>query len=133
MNKSAVSIVEQGGFVLCVWNQRFNGWTLPGGKVEVGESIEECQARELMEETDMCTRLAVLVYRGEHTHKLGTFMVSVFEVEAFGEPRGVEINCPVTWMTREDLIRQSPFGDFYQRFIGKQGVQHGTSSPPPAP
>lgn len=131
MNKAATSLVEQGGFVLCVWNQRFNGWTLPGGKVENGESIEDCQARELSEETDMCTRSRVLIYRGEHENKLGTFMVSVYEVDAYGDARGVEPGCPVTWMTREDLIRQSPFGDFYSRFLGKEEKSHA-SSPPPA-
>lgn len=131
MNKSACSIVEQGGFVLCVWNQRFNGWTLPGGKVENGESLEECQARELREETDMLTRSQTLVYRGEHVNKLGTFMVSVYEVEAYGDARGVEPGCPISWITRQDLINMSPFGDFYQRFLIKEGVTHESSTPPP--
>src|SRR5208337_2707287 len=48
MNRAAVSYVERSdGRILCVWNSRYGGWTLPGGKVEEGETVEAAQAREL--------------------------------------------------------------------------------------
>ena len=41
MNRAAVSYVERSdGRILCVWNSRYGGWTLPGGKVEEGETVE---------------------------------------------------------------------------------------------
>ncbi len=52
--KVAVAIIERGGKVLAC--QRKQGaryelkWEFPGGKVEPGESVEECLRRELHEE-----------------------------------------------------------------------------------
>jgi len=40
VNRAAVSYVErEDGRILCVWNSRYGGWALPGGKVEEGETV----------------------------------------------------------------------------------------------
>ena len=63
---AAVSVVEKDDKVLCVWNMRYQGWSLPGGMMEEGESAEAAQQRELEEETGLLTKSAVKVFVGEH-------------------------------------------------------------------
>ncbi len=43
--------------VLVVHRPRYDDWTLPKGKVDPGESLEECALREVSEETGLGCRL----------------------------------------------------------------------------
>lgn len=118
---AAVSMVERpDGKLLCVWNRRYNGWSLPGGMVEKGETVLAAQSRELAEETGLTTLKAVSIFEGEHGLKAETAartgrasIVHVFRVEAEGLAREMEDGCPVTWLSREEFVTQSPFGTFY--------------------
>lgn len=121
--RAAVSLVERAdGRMLCVWNRRYQGWSLPGGMVEDGETIEEAQRRELVEECGLETIEALQVFEGEHglatqaEERPGrASVVHVFRVKSAGRPQAVERDCPIDWLTREDFVRRSPFGPFYRR------------------
>jgi ADP-ribose pyrophosphatase YjhB (NUDIX family) len=119
--KAAVSLVERDdGRMLCVWNQRYNGWSLPGGMVEPNESVEAGQERELKEETGLQTIARTLVFDGEHgiktAHARGrASRVYLFRIVAHGEPRQVESGCPIAWKTRTEFLAESPFAMFYER------------------
>ena len=49
----------RGTEVLIIHRKRYDDWTLPKGKVEVGESVPACAVREVREETGVTIRLSV--------------------------------------------------------------------------
>jgi ADP-ribose pyrophosphatase YjhB (NUDIX family) len=127
---AAVSLVEDpDGRVLCVWNARYRGWSLPGGKVETGETAEQAQERELREETGCGTRSRRLVFDGEHGIKAAiergrASRVKVFRVVVEGEPRQMEEGCPVCWKTRQEFLAESPFAPLYTTVFAQVPAPH---------
>jgi 8-oxo-dGTP diphosphatase len=68
------AVVEQEGRVLLVRRGRepLKGhWTLPGGVLEVGESLTEGVAREVMEETGLVVETVELVELVDRIHREG--------------------------------------------------------------
>ncbi|HET9561549.1 MAG TPA: NUDIX domain-containing protein, partial [Propionibacteriaceae bacterium] len=49
----------RGTEVLIIHRKRYDDWTLPKGKLEVGESLPACAVREVREETGVTIRLSV--------------------------------------------------------------------------
>ncbi len=71
MMRAVASLVSRGPEYLVVWSQRFQNWSLPGGKLE---------------------------------------------------PFEAEKGSPVTWLTRDELVAQSPYREFYScMFVTLEG------------
>jgi 8-oxo-dGTP diphosphatase len=64
------------------------GWAIPGGFVDIGESLEDAAAREAKEETDLAVALTRLlgVYSDPHRDIRGHTVSAVYIAEANGEP-----------------------------------------------
>lgn len=110
--------------LLCVWNKRYGGWTLPGGKIDEYESPADAQKRELWEETGLKTQEAILMYSaptGEVAlpdDKGGT--VHLYRVTPFpGEPVAKEHEAPIGWFTHDYFLKVTPFREYFLRAFGR--------------
>jgi len=65
------------------------GWALPGGFVDVGETLEQAAQREALEETSLEVELRVLLgcYSNPGRDPRGHTVSAVYVAQARGEPR----------------------------------------------
>lgn len=126
MRRASCAWVRQGNSVLLVWNQRFQGWCLPGGKAEPGETPAMTMRRELLEETEV----KAIQWRKEPIYVAPgnidlDMEVSVFEVTQWRGKKAsrfdtwtTEPGCPVWWTDTEKLVSEkNPFAAFYTKMF----------------
>ena len=59
-------------------------WSLPGGSLEYGETIEACCVREMREETGLIIEVERLLYICDRFHDRGQVVHLTFEVKKIG-------------------------------------------------
>jgi 8-oxo-dGTP diphosphatase len=105
----AAAIIRKNGCVLLARRsdgQKLAGfWELSGGKVENGETPEECLVRELAEELGILTRIGEKCAESLHQYDHGNFRIVAYLVECIdGEPRP-NVHDRLEWVKVDDLQR----------------------------
>ena len=83
---------DSGGDILMLHYKRFNGWGLPGGKVDPGETPIQAVKREFVEETGLEVEVIGLLGAIEYSLKPENYTLNVlYEVKLVkGNPTNVE-------------------------------------------
>lgn len=102
--------------VLLVTNRAFGGWSLPGGKVEPGETAGAALRREMLEEVDLSVTVATLLGEWPGTVALGVSVrvYHVLRVYEGSTPRPKERDSKIKWCAFSVLSKDTMFGSFYK-------------------
>lgn len=103
----ACAIIERDGMVLAAQRSARMSlplkWEFPGGKLEAGESLEECLRRELREE--MGVEVLVGEALTQYTHSYPDFTVTLYPFRCTLEPGGITLHehASLCWLSPERL------------------------------
>ncbi len=107
--KVAVAIVEHQGKILIsqrTEDQTLSGhWEFPGGKIDLGETVEACVVRELKEELDIEVKPKKKVWDVTYDYPDRTIELSFFICDwVGGEPKSME-NQTFKWVAQDELTQ----------------------------
>jgi 8-oxo-dGTP diphosphatase len=96
LGKRAIDKLEDG--VKKMENHVRETWSIPGGKLELGEKLADCAKRETLEETGLIVNDLKLIAINDATAETGFYLVAGFASEDFkGEPKTLEPNKIGDW------------------------------------
>ena len=80
-----------------------NKWEFPGGKLEPGETPEECLRRELFEEFSIETRVGEFVCSSRYTYRHGCIELRAFKVEYLSGRLTIHDHEEIAWALPGEL------------------------------
>jgi ADP-ribose pyrophosphatase YjhB (NUDIX family) len=112
-------------------------WTVPGGKVELGETLEEAALRELHEETGMRATLGPVVEildrvirDGEGAIEYHYVILDFLGTAPVGEPRAASDSSDARWVRLDELDRY-PLTDGLRAVIERGRAMEASDAPGP--
>ena len=78
-------------------------WEFPGGKVEEGETPEECMARELKEELDIEVEVGELITSNKHKYPHGIFELLAYRVKYISGKIVLNAHNEIKWVNIDEM------------------------------
>ncbi len=109
LNVVAALIVRDNGEVLCVKRgaSKFAStawkWEFPGGKIEPGETLEQCAVREVREELEMVVEPLALACTTEHTYPEFAIHLQCVLCAAHDQEPTLKEHVEARWVKADDL------------------------------
>ena len=102
------AIIESGDKILIAQRKSeddiFGGlWEFPGGKIENGETPEECMARELMEELEIKVEVGTLITSNKHRYPNGIFELLAYRVQHIWGNFVLNDHDEIKWITIDEI------------------------------
>lgn len=103
----AAAIIEIDGKILIAQRGKEDGlrglWEFPGGKVESGESLQECLKREMREEFGIEVQVGDYFCTSSFAHKDVNYDMNMFFVHGFTGQIVLHEHLAVAWVTVAEL------------------------------
>lgn len=102
-------IIERNGYVLATQRSSTMSmplkWEFPGGKVNAGETLEECLKRELLEE--LTIQIEITRKLPESTYSYPTFMITLYPFICTIQSGEIVLNehADYAWLLHRDLMK----------------------------
>ena len=102
------AILEKDGKILIakrdIGDELFAGlWEFPGGKVEEGETPEECMAREIKEELNILVEVGELITSNKHKYPHGIFELLAYKVKYISGKIVLNAHNEIKWVNIDEM------------------------------
>lgn len=81
-----------------------NLWEFPGGKIEVGETPEECLRREIAEELQINVEVGDFFAESIYEYEFGRIQLLVYWVSWYGDILYPTVHDEIAWVDRQTIF-----------------------------
>jgi 8-oxo-dGTP diphosphatase len=80
-------------------------WEFPGGKVEVGESLQECLKREMLEELNVDADVGDVIAESHYKYDHGEILLVAMDTKLSSKELRLTVHDQVEWLHPDQLLK----------------------------